>query len=172
MGFQYQAPTNREMYSWHFRVPAPKNIGSEIVEPGSNAVFIRRHYDSEHGDTQMPKRQALLGRFGLTTPHWATPEGEEIKYSALARTDKVAGNKIFGKLWESGQHCIVPIESFNKTYSKSKWPEKTRISGAKNEMLGAPPRHNSCRLNRTKNLGGGDEGLQWHDTDKHSRTGR
>jgi len=35
-----------------------------------------------------------------------------------------------------------------------------------------PPRHNSCRLNRTKNLGGGDEGLQWHDTDKHSRTGR
>ena len=35
-----------------------------------------------------------------------------------------------------------------------------------------PPRHNSCRFNRTKNLGGGDEGLQWHDTDKHSRTER
>ena len=38
--------------------------------------------------------------------------------------------------------------------------------------LPGPPRHNSCRFNRTKNLGGGDEGLQWHDTDKHSRTER
>ena len=38
--------------------------------------------------------------------------------------------------------------------------------------LPPPPRHNSCRLHRTKNLGGGDEGNQWRDTDKHSRTGR
>jgi hypothetical protein len=40
------------------------------------------------------------------------------------------------------------------------------------DVLPFPPRHNSCRLLRTKNPGGGDEGNQWHVTDNHSRTGR
>jgi hypothetical protein len=35
-----------------------------------------------------------------------------------------------------------------------------------------PPRHNSCRLLRTQEHGGGDEGNLWHVTDKHSRTGQ
>ena len=35
-----------------------------------------------------------------------------------------------------------------------------------------PPRHNSCRPNRTKNLGAAMKDRSWHDTDKHSRTGR
>ncbi len=33
-----------------------------------------------------------------------------------------------------------------------------------------PPRHNSCRLHRTR-PGGGDEGRECRDTDEHSRTG-
>jgi hypothetical protein len=33
-----------------------------------------------------------------------------------------------------------------------------------------PPRHNSCRLHRNQEHGGGDEGHQWHVTDNHSRT--
>ena len=37
---------------------------------------------------------------------------------------------------------------------------------------GNPPRHNSCRPNRTKNLGAAMKDRSWHDTDKHSRTGR
>ena len=36
---------------------------------------------------------------------------------------------------------------------------------------GCPPRQNRCRLNRNA-VGGADEGLQWHDTDKHSRIER
>jgi hypothetical protein len=36
--------------------------------------------------------------------------------------------------------------------------------------LTLPPRHNSCRLLRTNNPEGGDEGHQWHDTDNHSKT--
>ena len=39
-------------------------------------------------------------------------------------------------------------------------------------LVNRPPRQNSCRLNRTKNPGGGDEGRQWLDTDKHSKTKR
>jgi hypothetical protein len=39
-------------------------------------------------------------------------------------------------------------------------------------LVDIPPRHNSCRLVRTKNPGGGDEGNQWHVTDNHSRTGQ
>jgi len=40
------------------------------------------------------------------------------------------------------------------------------------QIRATPPRHNSCRLLRTKNPGGGDEGNQWHATDNHSRTGQ
>ena len=39
-------------------------------------------------------------------------------------------------------------------------------------LLKTPPRHNSCRPNRTKNLGAAMKDRSWHDTDKHSRTGR
>jgi hypothetical protein len=35
-----------------------------------------------------------------------------------------------------------------------------------------PPRHNTCRLYRSKNPGVGDEGNTWHVTDRHSRTER
>lgn len=35
-----------------------------------------------------------------------------------------------------------------------------------------PPRQNSCRPDRTRNQGGGDEGRKWLDTDKHSKTKR
>lgn len=40
-------------------------------------------------------------------------------------------------------------------------------------MLEPPPLcQTSCRLLRTKNPGGGDEGNQWHVTDNHSRIGQ
>jgi transposase len=39
-------------------------------------------------------------------------------------------------------------------------------------MQATPPRHNTCRLFRTKNPGGGDEGNQWLVMDRHSRTVR
>jgi hypothetical protein len=41
-----------------------------------------------------------------------------------------------------------------------------------NGHLENPPRHNSCRLLRNQEHGGGDEGHQWHVTDNHSRTGQ
>jgi hypothetical protein len=34
----------------------------------------------------------------------------------------------------------------------------------------SPPRHNRCRLLRTQEHGGGDEGINWHVSDNHSRT--
>ena len=39
-------------------------------------------------------------------------------------------------------------------------------------LLDDPPRHNTCRLHRTKNPGAAMKDRSWHDTDKHSRTGR
>jgi hypothetical protein len=38
--------------------------------------------------------------------------------------------------------------------------------------LQAPPRHNRCRLLRTQEHGGGDEGFNWHVSDNHSRIGQ
>jgi len=40
------------------------------------------------------------------------------------------------------------------------------------QVAGFPPRQNSCRLHRTKNPGAAMKDKNWHDTDKHSRTGR
>ena len=45
-------------------------------------------------------------------------------------------------------------------------------SCGKTSQAGGPPRQNSCRPDRTHNPGGGDEGREWLDTDKHSRTER
>jgi putative SOS response-associated peptidase YedK len=152
MGFQYQAPADRQIYGFHFRVPAPKDMGSEIVVPGGDAVFVRRHLDSEIVDGQLPKRQALLGRFGISTP-WPTREDEETKYWGIARTDNLVSNKLFGKLWESGQHCIVPIESFNKTDRHGKWPVKMRFSAAgKDAILGAAGFYSEVKLRNGKTL--------------------
>jgi hypothetical protein len=47
--------------------------------------------------------------------------------------------------------------------SKSGKPQKL--------ALRTPPRHNRCRLLRTQEHGGGDEGINWHVSDNHSRTG-
>ena len=44
--------------------------------------------------------------------------------------------------------------------------------GALAPLPGRPPRHNTCRLHRTKNPGAAMKDRSWHDTDKHSRTGR
>jgi putative SOS response-associated peptidase YedK len=151
MGFQYQAPADRQIYGFHFRVPAPKDMGSEIVVPGGDAVFVRRHPDSEIVDGQLPKRQALLGRFGISTP-WPTPEEEETKYWGVARSKNVVGNKLFGKLWENGQHCIVPVESFNKTASNGRWPVKMRISAVKDSILGAAGFYSEVQLRNGKTL--------------------
>ena len=49
-------------------------------------------------------------------------------------------------------------------------PTGTMIDSASFKNLGPPPRHNTCRLYRSKNPGVGDEGNTWHVTDRHSRT--
>jgi predicted nucleic acid-binding protein len=40
------------------------------------------------------------------------------------------------------------------------------------ERRGTPPRHNRCRLLRTQEHGDGDEGINWHVSDNHSRIGQ
>ncbi len=51
--------------------------------------------------------------------------------------------------------------------------EKTSIDlQRRSSTLECPPRHNTCRLHRTKNPGAAMKDRSWHDTDKHSRTGR
>ena len=49
---------------------------------------------------------------------------------------------------------------------------KTALLYQLGDAFASPPRHNSCRPNRTKNLGAAMKDRSWHDTDKHSRTGR
>jgi putative SOS response-associated peptidase YedK len=155
MRFQYQAPADRESYRSDFKVQPPKTLGAEKVMEGDTAVFIRRHPDADPADEQMPKRQALLGRFGLAVP-WAPYDGGETKYIGFARTDNLIGNKLFGKLWKTGQHCIIPIQWLRKRGGK--WnsqlgePEETRMLGAAGRSLGAAGIYSEVTLGNGKNL--------------------
>ena len=136
MTLEYQ-PLQAEDDFWFFNSSMPKGMEVKAVTPGKKNVFIRRHPDSEYSEESQLKREALIGIFGLDP--WVTNEGNETKYFPNARTDKVAGSKIFGEIWELGQHCIIPMRSFPKTREVrfgGKWPEKVRITNEADEPFG------------------------------------
>ena len=121
---------------WFFKTDMPTGMEVKAVTPGKKNVFIRRHPDSEYSEGSPPKREALIGIFGLDP--WVTNEGSETKYFPNARTDKVAGSKIFGEIWELGQHCIIPMRSFPKSREVRlcKWREKLRITSENDDPFG------------------------------------
>ena len=150
MSIQYQAITNRQRLGWRFNVDLPKSLGSETVESGELAVFIRRHPDADAVDSA-PQRQAVLGRFGLAQTRRLS-NGDVFERSCVARAETVHGIPAFADLWTAGQRCIVPIESLTRTSWEKRFPEKFRISGYGDEPLAAAGLW-SC--GRTKGSDGG-----------------
>ena len=135
MTFQYQ-PLHAEHDFWFFKTSMPKGMELKAVIPGNKSVFIRRRPDAEYSEGSPPKREALIGIFGLDP--WVTLEGQETKYLHSARTDNVAESKFFAEIWNLGQHCIIPMRSFPRTRKVrfGKWPEKVRITNETDEPFG------------------------------------
>lgn len=82
-----------------------------VAFPTGMAPFIRL--------SELGKRQALDGRFGLLPP-WE----KEIKYGRKtynARSETVATLRSFRAAWKKGQRCIVPAETiFEPSYETGK----------------------------------------------------
>jgi putative SOS response-associated peptidase YedK len=135
MSFQYLAPTNRELFRWQYGATAPAELGPTEVEPGGKAVFICRDPKSDPEADPRLTRLAMLGRYGLPTPWQQNPYADR-KYLCTARIETAAASKEFSKVWASGRHCIVPLQSLERSRRVQWRLEKMRISSRDDESLG------------------------------------
>jgi putative SOS response-associated peptidase YedK len=108
----YLAPPSPDIFRQHFGVEPPPALGVHHVWHSKQAVFIRQHEHADVGDQAVPKREALLGTFGLIAP-W----NKNLKLSQVtagtynARSETVAEKPSYRNAWRRSQHCIVPAES-------------------------------------------------------------
>lgn len=131
MSFLYVAPTNRELFRWQYGTSAPAELGRTEVEPGGKAVFICRDPKADPRSTRL----ALLGRYGLVMP-WQRGDDAENKYLCVAKAETAADSRVFSAVWAKGRHCIVPLQSFEKSRPKKWWKERMRISSRDEDSLG------------------------------------
>jgi putative SOS response-associated peptidase YedK len=97
----------KSMTQFHdtFGVEAPVSMGKPDMWPGYEGVFIRPHPHADVGDEAVPKREAVLGHWGLI-PHWS--KDGKVKGTFNARSETVAEKPIFRDAWRKGLRCIVP----------------------------------------------------------------
>jgi putative SOS response-associated peptidase YedK len=130
----YQAIKERERYLKHFAVAPPADMGRHDVWPGYAATFIRRPTHADEGDEAVPEREALTGLFGLV-PHWA-PDVTMGRQTYNARSETVASKPSFRDVWNSAQHCIVPVDAIYEPDWRSGKAIPARISSATGEPMG------------------------------------
>lgn len=135
MSFQYQAPADRSLFGWQFATTPPKNMGQPNVKPGGQALFICRDPEADPEADPRSRRHASLGRYGLST-EWAQDADVEYQYLCMAMVETAEHNKSFREVWASGRHCVVPVQSFQKSRKTQRWPARVRISAIGDEPLG------------------------------------
>lgn len=108
----YFTPSSPESYRTDFGVEPPPVLGVHHVWHSKPAVFVRRHEHADVGDDAVPKREALLGTFGLI-PHWnKEPKLNKVTaWTYNARSETVSVKPSFKNAWRNAQHCILPAES-------------------------------------------------------------
>lgn len=122
---QYETVTRLDRLKTYFQVDPPADTKPEELKtgvwPGYAGVFVRRPASSEVG-----RREAVLGRFGLLPP-WATDESLW-RRTYNARSESVATKASFKQAWAMGQHCLVLAESIVEPDWRSGQCVLTRIS--------------------------------------------
>jgi len=97
-------------------------------------VFIRRHPHVDVGDEAVPKREAVVGRFGLI-PHWSKDD-KISRHTYNARSETVMEKPSFRDAWRKAQHCIIPAAGIYEPDWRSGKAVATRIEGTDGEPLG------------------------------------
>jgi putative SOS response-associated peptidase YedK len=115
-------------------VDLPSELARQDVWPGYMSTFIRRHPNADVGDDAVPRREALLGSFGLI-PHWAK-DTKVARHTYNARSETVAEKPSFRDACRKAQHCIVPVQSFFEPDWRSGKAVPTAIRHIADEPLG------------------------------------
>lgn len=116
-----------------FDVMVPPEV-RDHVWPGYESIFIRRPREADAGDAAVPKREVLVGLFGMV-PHWAADiKGTRFTYNA--RTETVAEKPSFKDAWSRGRHCIIPAEAIYEPDWRTGKAIATRIFRADGQPMG------------------------------------
>lgn len=118
--------------------------GKVDVWPCYPSSFIRRPALADQGDDAVPKREALIGLFGLV-PHWA----KEAKFGRSkynARSETVREKPTFSDAWRKGQHCIIPAAAIYEPDWRSGKAKATRIQRIDGKPLGIAGLWANCTL--------------------------
>ena len=130
----YESVHDKALLKKHFGVSLPSEGARRDVWPGYLSTVIRRHENADLGDEAEPKREALLGSFGLI-PHWAK-DNKIARQTYNARTETVAEKPSFRDAWKRAQHCIIPVQSFFEPDWRSGKAQPTRIALVNDDPMG------------------------------------
>ena len=130
----YESVHDKALLKKHFGVLLPSEGARRDVWPGYLSTCIRRHEIADVGDQAVPKREALLGSFGLI-PHWAK-DTKIARQTYNARTETVAEKPSFRDAWKRAQHCIIPVQSFFEPDWRSGKAQPTRIALVNDDPMG------------------------------------
>lgn len=130
----YESVRDRQILKRHFQLDDVPEDAKWDIWPGYMGPFIRRHEFADVGDDAVPKREALLGSFGLI-PHWAT-DTKIARQTYNARTETVATKPSYRDVWKKAHHCIIPADGIYEPDWRSGKAVATRISRADGEPMG------------------------------------
>lgn len=102
--------------------------------PGYLGPFVRRHEFADVGDEAVPKRELLVGSFGLI-PHWSKDE-LIARRTYNARSETVHEKPSFRDAWQQSRHCIIPAEAIYEPDWRSGKSVSTRIARADGRPMG------------------------------------
>lgn len=76
--------------------------------PGYEGLFVRPHPFADVGDEAVPKREAVLGHWGLI-PHWS--KDGKVRGTLNARSETAPDKPTFRDAWKCNHRCIIPAMS-------------------------------------------------------------
>ena len=139
----YEAIKEPIQFSLEFDVDMPEG-GKVDMWPGYLNSFIRRPALADVGDDAVPKREVLIGAFGLI-PHWAKKK-THARFTYNARIETVHEKPSFRDAWRKGQHCIIPVAAIYEPDHRSGKSVATRIQRADGKAMGIAGLWADCTL--------------------------
>lgn len=139
----YEAIKEPIQFSLEFDVVVPEG-GKVDMWPGYLNSFIRRPALADVGDDAIPKREVLIGAFGLI-PHWAKKKTHG-RFTYNARIETVHEKPSFKDAWRKSQHCIIPVAAIYEPDFRSGKSIATRIQRADGKAMGIAGLWADCTL--------------------------
>ena len=130
----YHSVSDPSQLRQYFDVDAPTVAAKSDVWPGYSSVLIRRHPHAAVGDEAVPRREAVVGRFGLI-PHWSKDD-KISRHTYNARSETVMEKPSFRDAWRMAQHCLIPATGIYEPDWRSGRAVATRIEASDGQPFG------------------------------------